>query len=69
MAKYYKLKTKKAVAKRLKLTKSGKIKRQKAGRGHLMSGKGGKRTRHLRKPGLVEGSIHDTYVKLLLPGK
>lgn len=63
-----KQKTKKAVAKRFKLTKSGKVKRQKAGRGHLMSHKRGKRVRQLRRPGLVEGKIADTYRLLLAPG-
>ncbi|MFH0947105.1 MAG: 50S ribosomal protein L35 [Planctomycetota bacterium] len=64
-----KQKTRKALAKRFKLTKSGKIKRHKAGSGHLMSHKSGKRRRHLRKPGLVEGKIAATYVILLAPGK
>lgn len=64
-----KLKTKKALAKRLKVTKNGKIKRQKAGRGHLMSHKSGKRRRHLRKPGLVEGRQAKTYLELLRPGR
>lgn len=62
-------KTRKALAKRLKLTKSGKVKRQKAGRGHLMSHKTGKRARQLRKPGLVQGKIAATYAILLAPGK
>ena len=64
-----KQKTKKALAKRLKLTKSGKVKRWKAGRGHLMSHKSGKRCRQLRKPGLVEGEIAETYAMLLAPGR
>jgi large subunit ribosomal protein L35 len=68
MARKYKQKTKKALAKRLKLTKSGKVKRHKAGRGHLMSKKSGKRVRHLRKPGIVQGKIAVTYAKLLAPG-
>ena len=62
-------KTRKALAKRFKLTKSGKVKRQKAGRGHLMSHKSGKRRRHLRKPALVVGKTAATYVYLLAPGK
>lgn len=61
-------KTKKALAKRLKLTKSGKVKRHKANRGHLMSSKTGKRRRQLRKPGLVEGKTAETYKILLSPG-
>ena len=44
-----KQKTRKAVAKRFKLTGTGKVKRASAGRGHLLSGKTGKRKRQLRK--------------------
>ncbi len=62
-------KTKKALAKRFRLTKSGKVKRQKAGRGHLLSHKSGNRKRHLRKPGYVEGATADTYRILLAPGR
>ncbi|MBI4882195.1 MAG: 50S ribosomal protein L35 [Planctomycetes bacterium] len=62
-------KTKKALSKRLKLTKSGKIKRQKAGRSHLMSHKSAKRRRRLLKPGLVAGKTAKTYAILLAPGK
>ena len=69
MATKVKPKTKKALAKRLRLTKNGKVKRQKAGRGHLMSHKSGKRKRQLRKPGLVEGATAETYRFLLAPGR
>ncbi|MCF7875227.1 MAG: 50S ribosomal protein L35 [Candidatus Omnitrophica bacterium] len=44
-----KLKTKKALAKRIKITKKKKALRSKAGRRHLLSGKGRKRKRNLRK--------------------
>ncbi|MCF7916899.1 MAG: 50S ribosomal protein L35 [Candidatus Omnitrophica bacterium] len=44
-----KLKTKKALAKRVKITKKKKVLRSKAGRRHLLSGKGRKRKRNLRK--------------------
>lgn len=64
-----KAKTKKALAKRFKLTKSGKVKRQKAGRGHLMSKKSGKRVRRLRKAGYVAGKTAETYATLLAPGR
>jgi large subunit ribosomal protein L35 len=43
-----KLKTRKAVKKRMKITKTGKAKASKAFRGHLLSGKTRKRKRHLR---------------------
>jgi large subunit ribosomal protein L35 len=39
--------------KRFKVTATGKIKRQKAGRSHLATGKSRKRKRQLRKPTLV----------------
>ncbi|MFH1768987.1 MAG: 50S ribosomal protein L35 [Candidatus Omnitrophota bacterium] len=44
-----KLKTKKALAKRVKITKGKKILRSKTGRRHLLSGKKTKRKRVLRK--------------------
>ena len=48
-----KIKTHKGLAKRVKVTKTGKIKRMKAGRSHLMTTKSGKRVRRLRKAGAV----------------
>ncbi len=44
-----KLKTHKGTAKRVKVTKSGKIKRGQAFHGHLMSSKSAKRKRRTRK--------------------
>lgn len=52
-----KKKTKKSAAKRFRKTASGKLKMTRPGRGHLLSGKSGKRKRHLRKravPGKTE---------------
>ena len=46
-------KTKKAVAKRFKLTAGGKLKRAKAGHRHLASSKNRKRKRQLAMVGLV----------------
>jgi large subunit ribosomal protein L35 len=46
-------KTKKAVAKRFKVTASGKLLRAKASRRHLLASKSAKRKRHLAKAGLV----------------
>ena len=51
-----KIKTKKALAKRVKVTKRGKVLRKKAGRSHLLSGKPQKRKRALRRGGLVSPS-------------
>ena len=44
-----KLKTNRSAAKRFRVTKNGKIKRRRAGAGHLLSGKSRKRKRRLRK--------------------
>ncbi len=52
-----KLKTRKSVAKRFKLTKKGKIKRSKAGHSHILTKKTRKRKRKLRKAGLVSQSF------------
>ena len=51
-----KLKTRKAVAKRFKLTKKGKIKRSRAFSGHIMTKKSSKRKRFLRGKDLVSKS-------------
>ncbi len=51
-----KLKTRKCISKRVKRTGSGKYKYFKAGRRHLMTGKSGKRKRHLRKDGILQSS-------------
>ena len=48
-----KIKTHKGIAKRIKVTKNGKLKRAKAFRSHLMSSKSGKRRRKLRQGGVV----------------
>lgn len=44
-----KAKTRKAVAKRFKVTGSGKVLRRKQGRRHILQKKSRKRKRHLRK--------------------
>jgi large subunit ribosomal protein L35 len=48
-----KMKTRKSVAKRFKITATGKIRRTRAGRRHLLSGKSRKRKRNLRRAALV----------------
>ncbi len=48
-----KLKTRKSAAKRFRLTASGKVRRRKAYRGHLLTRKSRKRKRNLRAPSLV----------------
>ena len=52
-----KLKTKKSLAKRVKITKRGKFLRRKAGKSHLLSGKSKKRKRSLRRPALVSKGL------------
>ncbi|MFC1704196.1 50S ribosomal protein L35 [Candidatus Omnitrophota bacterium] len=65
-AKKRKLKTRKGVAKRFKLTKTGKIKRSRAYKSHILSKKTSRRKRRLRKPDLV--SAHQTQqIKRMLP--
>ena len=60
-----KMKPNKGLKKRIKLTKTGKIKRSKAGRSHLMTSKNGKRVRHLRKGGQVS-SVEMVKIKRML---
>ena len=50
------IKTKKAAAKRFKITASGKIMRSSAGRRHLCQGKSAKRRRNLRGPTTVHST-------------
>jgi large subunit ribosomal protein L35 len=51
-----KLKTKRGAAKRFRKTGSGKIKRSRANRRHILTTKGRKRKRQLRRTGLVDAS-------------
>jgi large subunit ribosomal protein L35 len=62
-----KLKTKKGVAKRLRLTKKGKISYSTCGKSHLLSSKTTKRIRHLRRPKVVDGKKDIKYIKRMLP--
>lgn len=49
-----KMKSRRSAAKTFKVTATGKIKRRKAFRSHILTSKSSKRKRHLRKPGLVD---------------
>ena len=51
-----KMKTKRALAKRVKVTGSGKLKRWSAYTSHLSHNKSQQQKRHLRKSGLVHAS-------------
>ncbi len=60
-----KLKTHRGAAKRFKKTSTGKIKRNKAYKSHLLTGKSSKRTKQLRKSGLVDKTNIGSIKKLL----
>jgi large subunit ribosomal protein L35 len=59
-------KTKKAVAKRFKVTASGKVLRAHASRRHLLSSKSAKRKRNLAKAAVVD-KTDEARIKLNLP--
>ncbi len=61
-----KLKTNRAAAKRFRLTKTGKIKKRSAGRGHILGKMARKRKRQLRKDGYVS-SADEKKIRRLLP--
>jgi len=61
-----KIKTHKGAAKRFKITGKGKIKRSRAYKSHLMTGKPSKRTKRLRTSTLVSDREYVT-IKRLLP--
>ena len=62
-----KLKTRKSVAKRFKVTKKGKVKKKKAFRGHLLGWKSSKRKRRLRKADLLTSGAEASSIKKMLP--
>ncbi len=60
-----KMKTHRGAAKRFKKTATGKLKRSKAYRGHILTKKSPKRKRKLRKSGLVSKSDQKRIAQLL----
>lgn len=60
-----KLKTRKSIAKRFKITKSGKIKRSHAGKRHLLVWKSSKRKTRLSRPALVSSGEVKTIRRML----
>lgn len=62
-----KLKTKKGVAKRFKLTKSGKIKYCAGGKSHLSTCKKTKRLRSLRRAKTIDERKERRFLKKMLP--
>lgn len=61
-----KLKTRSSAAKRFQKTKTGKILRRKAFRGHILEKKSQKRKRNLRQKGLVSDG-EKRAIRLMLP--
>lgn len=61
-----KLKTRKSVAKRFRITKKGKIKRKRAFKSHLLGCKSSKRKMKLSRPDLVSGADARA-IKRMLP--
>ena len=60
-----KMKTKRAAAKRFKVTGSGKLKRNKANHSHILTKKTTKRKRNLRKSTLVDETNVKTMKKIM----
>ncbi len=60
-----KMKTKKAAAKRFKVTGTGKLKRNKANKSHILTKKTTKRKRNLRKATLVDDTNVKTMKKIM----
>lgn len=60
-----KMKTKRAAAKRFKVTGSGKIMRRKAYKGHLTAKKSPNRKRRLRKPAEVSKTVNKNVKRLI----
>ncbi len=60
-----KIRTSRSSAKRFKKTARGKLKRSKAFKGHLLTGKSSKRKRGLRKAGLVDKADEKRIRRLL----
>ncbi|MDD3374171.1 MAG: 50S ribosomal protein L35 [Candidatus Omnitrophica bacterium] len=60
-----KLKTNRSAAKRVRVTKTGKIKKRSANRGHILGKKTSKRKRHLRKDGYLKSGDAKKLKKIL----
>jgi large subunit ribosomal protein L35 len=59
-----KLKTNKSVAKRFKVSASGKIRYKRAGKSHLLTGKSRRRKRHMKRTASVTNTEAATLRKL-----
>ena len=63
-----KMKTPRGAAKRFRLTGSGKVRRNKAYKSHLLNSKSRKRKRNLRKATLI-AAVEQKKIKRLIPYK
>ena len=63
-----KIKTHRGAAKRFGVTKSGKVKRAKAYRSHILNKKSTKRKRNLRKGGYLS-SANEATIRIMMPYK
>ena len=61
-----KLKTHKGAKRRFRITATGQLTRRRSGRRHLLTGKSGKKGRHLRRPAKV-ASVFVEKLHQLLP--
>jgi large subunit ribosomal protein L35 len=61
-----KIKTNRGAAKRFRVTGSGKVKRNKGFKSHLLSSKGKKRKRHLRQ-GTMVAAVETKNVRRMIP--
>lgn len=60
-----KMKTNKSVASRFKVTATGKLKRGRPGKRHILTKKSSKRKRQLCRPGLVDDGQLKTYKRMM----
>ncbi len=60
-----KMKTSRSAAKRFKVTGTGKLKRNKAYKRHILTKKSAKRKRNLRKPAITDATNVKTMKKIL----
>lgn len=60
-----KMKTRKAVACRFRVTATGKLKASRPGKRHLLTNKTAKRKRQLRRPDLLDDGHFKTYKRLM----
>lgn len=61
-----KAKTNKSLAKRFKITGTGKLMRKKQGRKHIMTKKSAAKKRRLEKPTLVSPSFEKTFKRMII---